>query len=254
LGTVPYLNAWPLLHGLAECDDVDVTAEPPSRLARSLRRRQYDAALVPVVELLRNPRLRVVSSACVGSLGPVLSVLLFLKRSPWRLATVALDPHSATSQMLTRVILAERYGLRPDAFESHPERGLADPRADAVLAIGDLALKLRLTERPVLDLASEWFALTGLPFVFAVWAADEEVLTRRPDLAARLDAARDAGERDREALVARAAPELGVPPEVSRVYLNRAIRYRLAAPERAGLDRFLELARPFVEAADALSH
>jgi hypothetical protein len=90
-------------------------------------------------------------------------VLLVSKVSRERIRSVSIDPASRTSAVLTRLLLQRRYGLRPAFFEGEGD-------ADARLVIGDPALKTGLNGFVVLDLAAEWRAAFGHPFVFAFWA------------------------------------------------------------------------------------
>jgi chorismate dehydratase len=84
---------------------------------------------------------------------------------------VALTTASATSVILLRIILELFEDVSPRF--THYEQGRDDPyaRADAVLTIGDLALKraARPSLPHVLDLGEIWHVRTGLPFVFALW-------------------------------------------------------------------------------------
>jgi chorismate dehydratase len=84
---------------------------------------------------------------------------------------VGLTTASATSVVLLRILLERRDRVRPDY--STFRQGIDDPfgSMDAMLFIGDLALKARPTaDYPFLfDLGSEWHRFTGLPFVFALW-------------------------------------------------------------------------------------
>jgi chorismate dehydratase len=122
VGAVSYINALPLLVGLSREPLVSVESMPPSHVANGLRARSLDVGLVPSVELIRQPSLRVVSNACIASYGPVDSVLLLLRTEPQAVRHVVLDPHSRTSQVLTLIVLKELYGVEPE-FE------LADPQA-----------------------------------------------------------------------------------------------------------------------------
>jgi len=85
--------------------------------------------------------------------------------------TVALTTASATSVVLLRILLELQSGVNPDFILY--EQGNEDPaeRADAVLTIGDLAIKRAAsTAYPyVYDLGELWHEFTGLPFVFALW-------------------------------------------------------------------------------------
>jgi len=71
------------------------------------------------------------------------------------------------------------------------EQGVEDPydRADAVLTIGDLALKRSVSPRfpHTYDLGELWYQQTGLPFVFALWQVNyrksiEQDLARLADI------------------------------------------------------------------------
>lgn len=247
LGVVSYLNAMPLVHGLDDGDGVVVTGAPPSGVAEELRTGRIDVGLVPVVELLRQPDLTVVSDACVGAHGPVDSVVLRLRTAPEAVRTLALDPASRTSQILAQIILRDLHGAAVRAEEADTVRAWAERTHDAVLVIGDPALKLVTEGAPCLDLAQAWLELTDLPFVFAVWAGRRDVVARRPDLAAVLEQARDRGVAATAAIARTHAAAAEIPEEVVRVYLDQRIRYRLAALDRAGLDRFLALARSIVD-------
>lgn len=85
--------------------------------------------------------------------------------------TIALTTASATSVVLLRILLELHHGIHPGYTTF--KQGIDDPfgKADAMLFIGDLALKARPTpDYPHLyDLGMLWHEITGLPFVFALW-------------------------------------------------------------------------------------
>ena len=114
IGAVTYLNTKPLVSGLSdETPDIEMVYDYPSRLADRLRQGSLDIALIPSIEYLRNPSYRIVSDACIACRGPVLSVKL-LSRVPRRsIQTLALDAGSRTSGILARILLWERFQLRP---------------------------------------------------------------------------------------------------------------------------------------------
>src|SRR4030095_1789502 len=100
---------------------------------------------------------------CVSSEGAVDSIQLVTRLPLGRVRSVAVTPESATSVVLTKVLLprAELVRLRP-----------AD--ADAKRLIGDAALRSAFEDpTPHHDLGRLWLERTGLPMVFAVWAAPE---------------------------------------------------------------------------------
>jgi chorismate dehydratase len=246
IGAVRYLNTKPLVHGLAAAG-FDVRYDLPSRLADQLVAGRLDVALIPVVELFRHADHRIVSDACIGCRGPVMSVKLFFRTPPSQVATLAVDEGSRTSAALARILLAERHGVRP-AIEPLPiDAGLGDTRADAVLLIGDRALDRGAASagqarsfQLVWDLGDEWCRWTGLPFVFAVWAA-------RPGIdpgpvAPLLAAARDSGRANLAAIAAAEAAPHGLTVPQCLGYLRDNLHYELGPRERESLSRFRLLA------------
>lgn len=84
IGAVQYLNTKPLVHGLTACG-VDVVYDLPSRLSDRLASGELDVALIPSIELFRGRGYRMVSDACIGCRGPVMSVKLFFEYLPGKL-------------------------------------------------------------------------------------------------------------------------------------------------------------------------
>ncbi len=146
--------------------------------------------------------------------------------------TIAATSQSATSATLCRALLPQATLVAEDA------------PADARLLIGDAALRSALDD-PTRhhDLGELWRERTGLPMVFAVWAARVGARARAP-CGRRPRAAR----RRRRGLRERAAGRRSTPPTrfgfpagfLAR-YFDR-LRYRFGERERAGLERFYQMA------------
>ena len=244
-GSVPYLNARPLLDGLAS-EVGPLRMEVPSRLVRLLRAGEIDVALAPVVASFEDPGLVIVPTAAVAAHGPVESVLLFCRRPPAECRVVGLDTSSRTSADLVRVLFKHRWGTSPRFVPRDPDPDLTALEYDAALVIGDPALQARWVGPPPVDLAEEWVAWTGLPFVFAVW------LARSNDAAAQalapLARAAERGRRDLDELADEGARNLHLDPVRMRHYLHDCLLHQFGPEERAGLDRFRELWRQTVGA------
>lgn len=242
IGAVSYLNSHPLVEGLAEhCPEADVFLDVPSRLADDLAKGRLDVALIPSVEAFSDPDYEVVSDACVATHGPVLSVKLYSRVHPGAIRSLALDEGSRTSAALVQVMLWERYGVRPRLEKLPLGKGTRDAKTDAVLLIGDRAMFP--PEEPfetVWDLGEEWVDWTGLPFVFALWVARKDAPL--DGIETRLNAARDAGLANVEAIADRGADKLGLPRQVAFEYLTKNLHFRLGSAERMGLKLFHELA------------
>lgn len=230
-GSVPYLNVAPLVHGLLG----RVRQLPPSRLAEALRRGEVDAGLVSVTEVLLHDAYDILEGPCVASDGEVFSVFLAHRIPLAELRVVHCHTASLTSVNLLRVLLAER-GVRPSfaPLEDPTDASLHE----AALLIGDPAIAFRRAPhaQSVWDLGAAWRELTGLPFVYAVWALRRGVDTTA--LRAELLAAAERGEREFDEVV-RTAP--GFDEAFRREYLTRHVRNRLGPRERAGLEHFVTL-------------
>jgi chorismate dehydratase len=241
-GAVQYLNTKPLVHGLAG-PGIELAFDLPSRLADRLTAGRLDVALIPVVELFRHPEHRLVSDACIGCRGAVMSVKLLFRVPPARIASIALDEGSRTSAVLAQVLLAERHGVRPRVEPLPIGSGASETAADAVLLIGDRALADATAGgsfQQVWDLGDEWCRWTGLPFVFAAWAARPGVAAER--FVGRLEAARDAGLANLAAVAAAEAAPHGLTVPQCLSYLRDNLHYHLGSREQEAIRAFRDLA------------
>lgn len=243
VGAVSYLNTKPLIEGLAEfAPNAELILDVPSRLADRLASGDLDVGLIPVVEYFRAGRYTVVPGVSIASRGPVLSVTLF-SRVPWTdIRSVAMDEGSRTSVALTRVLLEKRHGIRPRTEQLPLGVAADDMTTDAVLLIGDRAMKACLPGfAHSYDLGQEWFDWTGLPFVYAVWAVRDGADLHGVDRALRQ--CRDHGLAHVGRIAEREAETLGLDPGFCRRYLNNILSFDLGSREITGLRKFHELAR-----------
>jgi chorismate dehydratase len=238
VGAVQYLNTKPLIHGLAN-RGLDLSFDLPSRLADRLGAGGLDIALIPSVELFRQPDHRIVSDACIACRGPVMSVKLLFRTAPDRARSLAMDEGSRTSAALAQILLAQRFGIRPRT-ELLPIGSTSDETsADAVLLIGDRALgpaDCSGAFQVVWDLGDEWCRWTGLPFVFAVWAARPGV--ELIGVVERLNAAKDAGKANLASIAAAEAGRHGLTVPQCLSYLRDNLHYDLGTREVEALSLF----------------
>jgi chorismate dehydratase len=242
IGAVTYLNTVPLVRGLPELlPEADVSFDHPSRLADSLASGRLDVALAPCIELARHPEWSVISNACIGCRGPVLSVKLLFRTAPSQIKTLALDEGSRTSAVLAQILLSDRFGLRPKLKPLPLGSSPLECESDAVLVIGDRAIRSPSTGFvETWDLGEEWVQTTGLPFVFAVWMARPGIETTELEIA--LMAARDRGERDIEAIATEQAATMNLPRELVLTYLRDNLHFHFEAAERCGLQLYFRRA------------
>ncbi|MFD8631627.1 menaquinone biosynthetic enzyme MqnA/MqnD family protein [Streptomyces sp. NPDC059533] len=191
VGHIQFLNCLPLYWGLARTGtllDLELTKDSPEKLSERLVEGDLDIAPITLVEFLRNAdRLVAFPDIAVGCDGPVMSCVIVSQVPLEQLdgARVALGSTSRTSVRLAQLLLSEQYGVRPDYYTCPPDLSVMMQEADAAVLIGDAALRASLHDAPrlgltVYDLGHMWKEWTGLPFVFAVWAARKDYLEREP--------------------------------------------------------------------------
>lgn len=238
LGRIPYLNTEPFFAD----DEVRANAvvEVPSRMIDLARLGAVDIAPLPVVAAFDHPDLfRPVGGLGIAAAGAARSVFLRSTVPFENLADACIGviDETATSVRLLKVLLQFRFDV------SHATFVALDQPADASLLIGDKALlqSRNLHTHPYeLDLAAEWHAWTGLPFVFASWMARRDVTPDACDAAVDyFNANLDTNLSDTTA-IHRRRPDLGLSAEAVATYL-RTFRYRFDDSAWAGLDHFQEL-------------
>ena len=250
LGRIPWINCYPI-YGAIDRGLVSVPAELVSGTASELNDLLATGALqvsaVSAVEYARNAAAyHLLPDLAITCDGPVHSVALFSKRPIEDLSgcTVLLSASSRTSVLLLELLCRHRWGIEPEFATARAEAPdlstLAQLPHEAVLVIGDAALHLSTrTAYPVkVDLGAEWKSWTGLPFVFAVWAARRDAPPVGVRLVhQRLLESRAWGLTHLDQLAAAAAANTGVSERVCRAYLGD-LDYALSYRHLAGLTDF----------------
>lgn len=213
----------------------------PSECADRLEAGEADVGIVPAIEAARLG-LETVPGCAIACRGEVRSILLISKVPFERIETLAADSNSRTSAALARILLERRYGVSPAVTTRAPDLDAMLAGADAALMIGDAALRIDTAALPFrwLDLGVEWWELTGLPMVFAIWAARPGIAS--PELAAAFGDSLAFGLEHLDDIVRREAAGRGFDEGVVRDYLARNVVFTLGDEERRGLERFLALA------------
>jgi chorismate dehydratase len=230
LGRISYVNMAPVFHRLnAEVEEVQGV---PTELNRLLLDGQIDLAPISSIEYARHASsLVILPRVCVSSEGAVDSIQI-VSRTPFpQIRTIAVTPESATSVVLAKVLL-------PNARHVPLEE-----EAEAKLLIGDAALKSAFEDpTPHYDLGRLWLDRTGLPMVFAVWAAPDPAPEGVAELEHSIVASVRLARAEPEVLAREASDRYGYPPGYLARYFEK-LRYSFGPRERAGFHAFLELAR-----------
>ncbi len=241
VSAVSYLNTLPFLYGLENDPEVkqhiELSVDYPSRCAEKLLTGQVHIGLVPVVALLDNPQLAIVSDYCIGSDGEVASVFLFSNRPLEQITEIYLDYQSRTSVNLVKILAREYWKISPrwlptvEGFER-------DLDTKAAVVIGDRAFRLREKAKYAYDLSLEWKRYTGLPFVFAVWAANTRL---DPAFVRIFNRALEKGIRNIDAVLEHYRGKILrlLPLDEARTYLTKHIDYRLDPAKHKAIKTFL---------------
>jgi chorismate dehydratase len=183
LGRIGYVNCFPVYRGLDRGVvqvDAELVTGTPSELNGLLAAGELDVSVVSAVEYARDASAyNLLPDMAISCDGPVRSVALFSRCEARELhgATVLVSESSRTSVALLELLCAHVWRVDPSLVEARTEApdldALSSLPHDAVLVIGDAALLLAARETYPFryDLGDVWKEWTGLPFVFAVWAA-----------------------------------------------------------------------------------
>jgi chorismate dehydratase len=264
LGVIDYLNVAPVYaHMLAEnerertASKIETRAGVPARMNAALAAGEVDVSNVSSFAFGEHAReWMLIPRLSVAAHGRVDSVLLFSWQADWRGLDgrpIALSDQSSTSIELVNALCAQRYRIAPDYVIAPGDLDAMLAKHEAALLIGDRALVERHAHRVVagrgvphvFDLAAEWRAWTGLPFVFAVWAAraDRFEVVRSSGVVERLRASKTWGLAHLDEIAAPHADRLGLPRAVCAEYL-RLLDYELPPDDLVGLRTFLEITVP----------
>lgn len=272
VSVVQYLNTAPLVYGFthgALQGKYELSFTVPSQCAEALRTGFADVAIIPAIEYPRivtsGVELAVLPDLAIASKERVRSLLVVAKKPIAQVRSIALDRSSRSTQALVKILCARHWSIAPTFAEEEPELARMLRDSDAALVIGDVALRIAIAaERKIAhgarsewvttaseigldaaekiyiyDVVKEWWHLTELPAVLAVWAARKEIATE--ELVADFLASRNSGVEHIAEICVEAAKEMQLPEKELRLYLEKNIDYTLDAENLRGLERFWAL-------------
>jgi len=245
LGSVSFLNAKPLTYAI-ENDLINheftLIQTPPSELSKRLSNKDIDVGLIPVAELLKKKDYRVVPEISISSVGKVDSVIVLAKSDIKEIQTIAVDKRSQSSTALLRIVLETFYGIRPTYIAKDIDKVDMLDEVDGAMLIGDSGLrKCYDTENTykIYDLGEIWTNETGLPFVYAVFAVNKNVILG--DNLNALIESKKYGLGIVEKIAEIESIKLGIDYEICLKYLSERIKYGLGEEEIKGIIKYSEL-------------
>jgi len=245
VAAVSYLNAVPLVWGLVHGPNrklfLEVFDQSAAQCTEALRDGEADAGIIPSIEYQRIPNLKIVRGLSISSSGPVRSVLLISRVPIEQIGSVALDTSSRTSVCLVQILFQRQYKIAPRLEPHAPDLQGMLRESDAALIIGDPALAADFPGLRVYDLAEEWRAMTGLPFVFAFWAVRAEAAA--PELIQPFQESAAYSFAHLDEIVRAEVARTGLPEWLVRTYLTMNIDFTFGEKNLTGLRCFYALAQ-----------
>lgn len=239
---VSYLNSKPFLFGIEHSElyqQLKLSLDIPSKIVSKLRNNLVDVGLVPVAGLRDMDEYYVIADFCIGAKGKVRTVLLVSDVPLSDVDTILMDYQSRTSVLLAK-ILARFYWKKQFKWENtcadFHKKSIGGNTAGVV--IGDRVFDVENNFKYTYDLSEEWLKFTGLPLVFAVWAANKKVSSKFET--EFNDALAFGVENISEVVKQQQRQYDGV--DVA-AYFSENISFDLDAEKRKGMQHFLELAQ-----------
>ncbi len=239
---VSYLNSKPFLFGLknsAILREIDLSLDIPSKVAAKLAYDLADVGLIPVAGLEDLDEYHIIGDYCIGAVGKVKTVVLVSDVPVNEVETILMDYQSRSSVLLARV-LSEFYWKRKFRWENtcddFQNKSISGKTAGVV--IGDRVFEIENRYKYCYDLSEEWYKFTGLPFVFAVWAANKKL---PESFEKEFNKALLFGIENIEELI-RLEREKYRNVDITGYFKNN-ISFELDEAKRAGMKKFMELAR-----------
>ena len=236
VGIINYLNTRPLLYGLKMApmaDLIELVEDYPAKLAEMLEQGIIDVGLVPVAIIKKLPQSIINGKFCIGAVGDVASVCLLSDVPATEIKSIYLDYQSRSSVVLLNWLIKNYWKIQPELIPAKDESYLDLIKGGvAGLVIGDRALQLRNRSKYIYDLAGEWKAATGLPFVFAAWVSTQKLPDSFIDL---FDKANAYGLNHLDEVIAECPQGI----YDLKKYYSQNLSYNLDDEKRKGLEFFL---------------
>ena len=241
ISAVRYSNTYPLIFGLENSGirfNAEIEIDHPADCARKIIEGKADIGLIPVIALHENQSLSIISDYCIGSRGPVRTVLLLSNKPPDDLNTIYLDYRSKTSVALIKLIARKFWKCDFKWVQTNPDFNFYDiADNEGLVLIGDQCYEMESNFSYRTDLAIEWNKFTGLPFVFACWVSNKNFSN---NFISKFNKAMEYGVTNIDKVVDYYGKRGAMPPEVLKDYLTNNIDFFLDEEKRIAMHTFFK--------------
>ncbi|MEJ2054577.1 MAG: hypothetical protein P8X42_11715 [Calditrichaceae bacterium] len=221
--------------------DFDIIREKPDRCAEKLSEGIVNSALITSVDYAKGKgSWKLLPDICIAVDGAFKNINLFFNKEIRDLHTVAVDNNDPTALALFRIIMQEKYEISPELMSIDGSLNHKLTAADAALISGNEAFNIQKNNKIFMDLGDEWSDLTGLPFVYGLWAVHE--IGVNPEMVNRIRSVAGKNINDQDNISEQIFKQYGPDQMLYTKFISNSISYRLGLEEKEAINEFFRYA------------
>lgn len=243
ISAVSYINCLPFVYGIKNSGflkNYSLSLDIPSVCGQKLLSGEADIGLAPAAIIPKLKEYYIFPDFCIGSNGPVRSVMMYSQTPLNEIKKIYLDYQSLTSVMLVQILAKNFWKIKPEWITAKEGYEKSIKGDSAGVIIGDRNFLLNRNFKFSFDLSEQWKLYTGLPFVFACWIANKEPIEQ--DAIAFYKALKF-GVENKSAVLKELQKEQEL--QIISEYLNKNIEYSFDNQKKTALNLFLQLSKKF---------
>jgi len=221
--------------------DFNIIREKPAVCAEKLLQGIVNSALITTIDYAKGKgSWKLIPDFCVSCKGPFRNINLFFNKEIRDLNKIAVDFNDETAHALLKIVLQEKYELSPELISMNGSLSDKLNSVDAVLVSGDDAFNIQKSNKTNMDLGDEWHDLTGLPFVYGLWAVHEMGLIT--SITKNVQNITDKSIYDSDQVSKQLYSKYGQDAKVYSEHINNSISYHMGLEEKEAINEFLRYA------------
>jgi len=242
ISAVRYANTFPFIYGLTESGfdkKVILETDHPADCASKVISGKADLGLIPVAVIPLLKEFHIIGNYCIGANNKVRTVQLLSNTRFADVETVYLDYRSRTSAELVKVLAMNKWERQFHWVNTSKEFDFVNiAPGEAVVLIGDQCFECENQFMFKIDLAEEWKAFSGLPFVFACWTANRQLEKSFVD---EFNKALETGVKNIDSVVEKFGKSGSIRGHDLKIYLTENIDFDFNDEKKRGMNLFFEL-------------
>ena len=229
----------PLIYGRNE--QFNIIRDTPIGCVNRMIEGVVNSALIGALDYAKGKgSWKLIPDICIAAKGSLKTINLFFNKDIRDLSTIAIDSVDFTATTLLKIIMQEKYEIAPEFITK--DGSLTDrlKKSDAVLISGDEAFNIQQSNKMYIDLSDEWYDLTGLPFVYALWVVHEMAFNH--PMVEKIKSAVSQNLKHLDKTMASAYEQDNKMDSVYSDFVNRNVIYQLGLEEKEAISEFLRYA------------